>query len=189
MEPLADAIRQSRERPVRFAAVFDDQFRPLISYLAPRVYDHEIAVDLASETIATAFHQRHRFRGSTDREVVAWLNAIATKKLARFFRKAKVEDRALRKLGITAPKLTDEDLSELIELGGETHFQAALRGQLRRLPSEQREALELRVVQERSYRSISQQLGITEEATRARVARALKNLRRSLHNQYAKEMS
>ena len=188
MEPLADAIRQSRERPVRFAVVFDDQFRPLISYLGPRVYDHEIAVDLASETMAAAFQQRHRFRGSTDREVVAWLNAIATKKLARFFRKAKVEDRALRKLGLNAPKLTEDDLTELVELGGKTQFQAALQGQLRRLPSEQREALELRVVQERSYTSIAEQLGITEEATRARVARALKNLRRSLHTQYAREM-
>lgn len=188
MEPLAEAIRQSRDRPVRFAVVFDDQFQPLIRYLAPRVYDYEIAVDLASETIGAAFLKRHRFRGSTDREVVAWLNAIATKKLARFFRKAEVEDRALRKLGLTAPKLTEDDLSELIDLGGETQFQAALQGQMRRLPSEQREALELRVVQERSYTSIAQHLGITEEATRARVARALKSLRRSLHDQYAKEM-
>lgn len=182
-------MRESRERPVRFSVVFDDQFLPLVRFLAPRVYDHEIAVDLASEAIAAAFLQRHRFRGSTDREVVAWLNAIATKKLARFFRKAKVEDRALRKLGLTAPELTEYDLSELIDLDGETQFQAALRGQLRRLPSEQREALELRVVQERSYASIAQQLGITEEATRARVARALKSLRQSLGDQYAKEIT
>ena len=47
------------------------------------------------------------------------------------------------------------------------------------LPSEQREVLRLRVVQERSYRELATTLGISEQTARARVSRALRALRGS----------
>jgi RNA polymerase sigma-70 factor (ECF subfamily) len=46
----------------------------------------------------------------------------------------------------------------------------------RALPDEQRRALELRVVEERSYEEVAEQLGVTQETARARVSRGLRAL-------------
>jgi RNA polymerase sigma-70 factor (ECF subfamily) len=48
------------------------------------------------------------------------------------------------------------------------------------LPAGQREALELRVLQERDYRDVAASLGVTEVAARLRVMRALGALSRRL---------
>ena len=47
---------------------------------------------------------------------------------------------------------------------------------MRALPSEQREALELRVVQQLDYEEVAGALGCTQNAARLRVSRALRTL-------------
>jgi DNA-directed RNA polymerase specialized sigma24 family protein len=48
------------------------------------------------------------------------------------------------------------------------------------LSGEQREAVRMRVLEERSYDVVSRELGITETAARARVSRGLRALRRAM---------
>jgi RNA polymerase sigma-70 factor (ECF subfamily) len=56
---------------------------------------------------------------------------------------------------------------------------------LARLSVEQRRALDLRIVQERSYAEVASDLGISELAARARVSRGLRALGRALDMQLA----
>ena len=51
------------------------------------------------------------------------------------------------------------------------------------LPSEQRAALELRVVQQLSYDEVSRKLGCSQNAARLRVSRALRTLTLELGNE------
>ncbi|MCL4287583.1 MAG: RNA polymerase sigma factor [Thermoleophilia bacterium] len=183
MARLAQALRESASNPEAFGFIFDDQFGPILDRLVRRVFDAEIAVDVAAETLAEAFTQRNRFRGSTDAEVVNWLNAIADRKLARFYRKDAVEKRALRRLGIDSPHLTEEEHHEVLERAGMAELRGLVRSELRALPDAQRAALTLRVVDELPYSQVASRLGITEEAARARVARALRALRHAVRTQ------
>jgi RNA polymerase sigma-70 factor (ECF subfamily) len=136
-----------------------------------------VAVDIAAETLAEAFIKRKRFRGSTDAELVGWINGIADRKLAGFYRKDAVEKRALSKLGIDSPSLTEEEHHRIVERAGVEQLRELLREELRSLPEPQQDALRLRIVEELGYPEVAAALGITEQAARARVARALKALR------------
>jgi len=67
-----------------------------------------------------------------------------------------------------------EDAAELGEL------RVLLHAQLERLSADQREALQLRVIDERPYDEVAGELGISEQAARARVSRGLRALGRAL---------
>jgi RNA polymerase sigma-70 factor (ECF subfamily) len=55
-----------------------------------------------------------------------------------------------------------------------------LKLELGRLSDEQREALQLRVVEETPYEEVARRLGVSEQAARARVSRGLRTLQRAL---------
>jgi RNA polymerase sigma factor (sigma-70 family) len=187
MEPTVAAIRRSVGEPGQFAVIYRERFTPLLERLLHRVWDSEIAVDLAAETIAEAFNQRRRFRGSTDAELIGWLNGIADRKLARFYRSHEIETRALQKLGMAAPVLSEESHRELMNRIDFGAFRQQLQDELGALSEPQRAALMLRVVEERSYADVAGRLGISEEAARARVARALGTLRNNTTIELMKE--
>ncbi len=180
MEPLARALRASEEDPAAFERVFADQFARLLSRTVRQVFDSEIAVDVTAETLAEAFIQRRRFRGSTDAEVVGWLNGIASRKVANFYRKAAVERRALNKLGIEPPELSEDEHREVLRRIDQPVLREVLKEALAELSREQQQALTLRIVEETPYPELAEQLGISEQAARQRVARGLRTLRKKL---------
>lgn len=180
MEPLATALHASREDPAAFERVFADQFDRLLNRTVKQVFDSEIAVDIVAETLAEAFVQRRRFRGTTDREVVGWLNGISSRKVANFYRRAAVERRALTKLGIEPPDLSEDEHRQVLDRIDAPAMREAIKQGLMALSEPQRQALTLRIVDEVPYPTVAEQLGISEEAARQRVARALRTLRRKL---------
>lgn len=179
-ERPAEALRRSVREPEAFAGFYTEHAHPLLSYFARRVLDPELALDLTAESFAQAYLARARFRGSTDSEAAGWLYGIARRQLALYFRKKKVERRALLRLGIQVPILDEEQEVRLVELAELDELRAALRPELERLSSAQRAALRLRVVEELPYPEVAKRLGISEHAARARVARGLKALAAAL---------
>lgn len=137
-------------------------------------------MDLTAETFAQAYVSRRRFRSGGEREACAWVQVIANRQLARYFRKGRTERRALERLGLEVPQLSSDDLSRVTELAGLADLRAAVRRGLLCLSEHQREALELRVVEERSYRDVAARLGVSEQTARARVSRGLKALARTI---------
>lgn len=137
-------------------------------------------MDLTAETFAQAYVSRRRFRSGEEREACAWVQVIANRQLARYFRKGRAERRALERLGLEVPQLSSDDLARVTELAGLADLRAAVRRGLMCLSERQREALELRVVEERSYRDVAERLGVSEQTARARVSRGLKALAKAI---------
>jgi len=151
----------------------------MLGFFMRRVYEPEAAMDLVAETFAGAFADRRRFRGSSDEEAAAWLYAIARNRLSDFLRRGRLERRALLRVGFQRRALTDDEYDRIEELAALGELRGQIAAELDLLGSEHRSALQLRVVEQRSYPQVAAALGVSEQAARARVSRALSTLRGS----------
>jgi RNA polymerase sigma-70 factor (ECF subfamily) len=159
------------------ARLYRSHARELVAYFARRTFDAHAATELMAETFAEVVAGRRSFRGG---EPAAWLYGIAKHQLSAWYRSAQVEQRKLAKLGLAPPGLTDEEYERIEELSGLESLREEVAARLAELPEEHREALRLRVVEEREYAEVAHALGIAEPAARARVSRALRSLAASL---------
>ena len=168
-----------------FAALYDREARTVLVFIARRTLDPELALDLTAETFAQAFRGRRSFRGSTEMEERAWLFTIARRQISRYHRRGKVERRALEALGAQLPEAHEDDLREIEEAAGLDALRSTLGDELARLNAGQRAALQLRVVEERSYPEVADALGVSEQTARARVSRGLRALAQALEPRVA----
>jgi RNA polymerase sigma factor (sigma-70 family) len=159
-----------------FSRLYRTSAQDLVVFFARRTYDAEAAADLMAETFAKAYLGRRRFRGRTEEEARAWLFGIARRRFAMYVRRGKAERRALRRLGLERPQLVEGEYARIEELAGLDAMRGSLAEHLGRLAPAQRSALELRVVRELPYPDVAERLGISEQAARARVSRALRAL-------------
>jgi len=173
---LASSLRRARREPSAFSGFYASQSRQLLAFFARRTFDVEVARDLTAETFAQAFEHRRRFRGSTDAEASGWLYGIARHQLSRYARHGKVERKALERLGIQVPTVSAEDYDHIVELAGLAELRDSVAAVFGELSDDQRDALRLRVIDERPYAEVARTLGISEQAARARVSRALRRL-------------
>jgi len=150
--------------------------RSLVAFFARRTYDAEVAVELMAETFAIVVAERHRFRGSDPDEAVAWMYGIARHQFSGWLRHARVERRALTRLGLAAPDLSDVELERIDELAGSAQLRAEVAAQLESLGNKHRDAVRLRVIDEHSYEEVAARLGVSEQTARARVSRGLRAL-------------
>ena len=151
----------------------------VLAFLVRRVLLPEVAVDLLAETFAQAYRDRRRCRASDDAQRVAWLFGIARHCLASYVRRGAAERRALRRFGVERRALNDVEYDRIEELAGLHDLADQVRDAFDGLENEQRDALRLRVLEERSYAEVARQLGVSEQTARARVSRALRALRES----------
>jgi RNA polymerase sigma factor (sigma-70 family) len=159
-----------------FADLYDRHARALVQFFQRRTYDPDAAVDLMAETFAAAFRDRRSFRGSDGEAAAAWLFGIARHQLSGYYRRGKVERRALARLGVERRDLTDTEVERIEQLAGTDDLRGEVARALDALSAKDREALELRVVQERPYDEVARLLRVSEQAARQRVSRALRAL-------------
>jgi RNA polymerase sigma-70 factor (ECF subfamily) len=155
--------------------LYDRHAERALGFFVRRTPDAETAVDLWAETFAVAYEKRQSFRGTGAEQAEAWLFGIAYRQLARYRRKGATEQRAMRRLGLERPVLTDDDLERLI--AGDS-VREALAG----LPPEHAAAVRLRIVDELPYDEVARRLGITQDNARARVSRGLRTLATTMEN-------
>jgi RNA polymerase sigma factor (sigma-70 family) len=163
------------EREV-FVAVYEREAESVLVFLARRTLDPEIALDLTAETFAQAWRAWDRVRDDSVEEVRGFLFTIARRQLGRYLRRGHVERRALRRVGWTVPLVQQDDLVEIERVADLGALRATLGAELKKLSRSQRDALQLRVVEELPYHEVARRLGTTEPAARARVSRALRVL-------------
>jgi RNA polymerase sigma factor (sigma-70 family) len=156
--------------------LYDRHARDLVAYFQRRTYDAEAAVDLTAETFAAAFEGRARFRGDGDEATAAWLYGIARHQLLGFYRRGRVERRALAQLGVERRPLEDGEIERIEALAGTAGRREEVARRLAGLSAEHRRVLELRVIEERSYGEVAALLKVTEPTARQRVSRALRAL-------------
>jgi RNA polymerase sigma factor (sigma-70 family) len=163
-----------------FAALYDREAQTVLVFIARRTLDPELALDLTAETFAQAFRGRKGFRGTTPMEERAWLFTIARRQISLYHRRGKVERKAMQIIGAQTPVAHEDDLRQIEEAAGLGGLRAVLGAELARLNADQRAALQLRVVEERSYPEVAAALGVSEQTARARVSRGLRALAKAL---------
>lgn len=165
------------------ARLYAAHARGLVAYFARRTFDPPAASELMAETFASAVADRRAFRGNDDEAAGAWLYGIARHQLTGWYRRAAVERRMLGRLGLEPPVLSDIEYERIEELAGLDELRVRVAELVAELPAESRDALRLRVLEERPYPEVAAALGIAEPAARARVSRALRGLAADLETE------
>jgi RNA polymerase sigma factor (sigma-70 family) len=159
-----------------FSSLYEAASPDLLLWFARRVLQPDVALDLTAETFARAFKSRDRFRGGSREEALGWLYVIARRQLADYFRKGRADRRVVDALGIVMPELSQDEFERVEELADLERRREEISRELSRLSVDQREALELRIVNELPYADVAARLGVSEVTARSRVSRGLRAL-------------
>jgi RNA polymerase sigma factor (sigma-70 family) len=170
-----ELLLASRADPATFVELYRRHAEDLLRYFARRTLDPEAAAELTAETFAEAFASRRNYR-DTGVNGVAWVYGIARHQLSRFYRTGSIEAKARGSLGMNVRELPAEDYERIEELVDLAPIKEALVEALATLGAEQRDALQLRVIEELSYPDVASRLGCAEAAARQRVSRGLRRI-------------
>ncbi len=149
-------------------------------YFVRRVFDPEIALDLVAETFALALERRRQFRGRSAQEEQGWLFAIARSLLHGYWRRGRVEQAAVARLGLERAGLGTEEIDYLHRQAGLDGLREQLTEALGAVRPDQAAAIRARVLEERDYAEIAAEFKTTPDVIRARVSRGLKAMQRLL---------
>ena len=180
--PSASLLVRAQEDPRAYAAFYDAYSDRVLSFLARRVFDPEVAVDLMSETFAKVLEQRMQFQGDSAAEEQGWLFAIARTELSHYWRSGRVERAALERFAVNVPELDADEFERIEALAGLDSLDGPLLDAVAALPRDQRRAIELRIVEDLAYEEMAAVLAVSEQVARARVSRALRALARVLRD-------
>ena len=170
-----ELLRAVAEDPTAFGELYCRHVLAIERWLRSQTSDRAVAADLTAETFAQALVSLHRFHGDDDDAPRAWLFGIARNLVRRYRRRGKVELATVKRLGLTLVPEEDE-LVRVEETIDAASYAPELATALDELPDTQRQALELRVVDELDYRHAAALMGTNEQNARIRVSRALKTL-------------
>jgi RNA polymerase sigma-70 factor (ECF subfamily) len=171
-----DLLQATPESPEAFGVFYRRHVDAVLAFFRVRTGDPELAADLMAETFAAALLAAPRFKRRKE-PAVAWLFTIARRKLIDSWRRGKVEDAARRKLGMEPMELDDGGLAHIDSMIDDERNPLPLTELMNRLPADQREALRLRVLDEREYAEIAREMECSEAVVRQRVSRATRTLR------------
>jgi RNA polymerase sigma factor (sigma-70 family) len=172
----AELLSRTAREPKAFAALYRRHERLVLRFLMARCRDPELTADLAAETFASALEAADRFEParSGGTSAAPWLLGIARNTLLTSVRRGAVAEGARRRLGCEPLALTDDALTR-VEL--RASLDLPLEQLLGDLPSDLRDAVVARVLEERDYDEIAATLGCSKQVVRKRVSRGLSRLR------------
>jgi RNA polymerase sigma factor (sigma-70 family) len=167
----AQLIARAGDDPVGFAELYTRHAVEVHGWLSRRLA--WAASDLTAETFARALLNRDRFHDTHQGSALPWLLGIARNVLLETVRADRIETRARERLGLPLDLATEDGFTEVED---RLSPRLVLDGQLDTLPAGEREALQLRVIDELTYEEVAEQLDIRPTAARLRVSRALRRL-------------
>ncbi|HTX32311.1 MAG TPA: sigma-70 family RNA polymerase sigma factor [Solirubrobacteraceae bacterium] len=162
---------ESGSDPAAFTELYARHVEAVYAWLRARIA--WAASDLTAETFARAWLSRARFRDERSGSALPWLLGIAANLLAGAARHDRIETRARERLGLPVDLAHEDGYTEVEQ---RLSPREALKQHLDQLPPGERDALELRIVEELSYAEVAEQLEIRPAAARLRVSRALRRL-------------
>lgn len=167
----ATLLRIAASDPSAFSELYTRHVDAVYGWFRRRI--DWAASDLTAETFARAWLGRGRFRDERDGSALPWLLGIAAHLLADTVRRDRVETRARERLGLPLDLAREDGYGEVDE---RLSPRLTLEPSLRSLPDHERQAVELRVLDELPYAEVAKQLAIRPAAARLRVSRALRRL-------------
>lgn len=169
-----DLLRSTRGGDgAAFATFYRRHLPRVVAFLLRETGDREASADLAAEVFAAVLVSARRYRPRDGGSAWPWVRGIALNKLRESRRRGRVEDRARRRLALEPESLDDGDLARVDELASAPGVLALVD----ELPPRQRAAITARIVQEREYAEIAEQLHCSEMVVRQHVSRGLAQLR------------
>jgi len=165
---LVEAAREGDHRA--FEELYSERVTNVARYVGALLSHRDVVEDVVAQTFLLAWRDLPRLREANRFD--AWLFRIARNQAIT----------AGRRRVVTAPlevveAVSDEDSTQPgLRLEQEASREEVQRA-LQRLPSEQRDVLVLRFVNEMAHREVAEHMGRTEQATRALQYRALLNLK------------
>ena len=169
--PDAELIRAAASDPSAFGELYERHVRRVYTWHRRRLA--WAASDLTAETFAQAWLSRERFRDERGGSAAPWLLGIARNVLRETLRTDRIETTARERLGLPLDLASDEGY---VAVEDRLSPRRELAAALDRLPEHERQALELRVIDELPYEEVAERLAIRPAAARLRVSRALRQL-------------
>lgn len=182
-------LHLSVDDPAAFHDFYVAYVERVIVFFARRTLDAETALDLTGETFALALERRAQFRGTSSQEEQGWLFAVARNQLALYWKRGRVEQEALRRLGCDPPGSADAELEWVERVADLPLLRSTVRTALGRLPEEQAYAVNARIVDARAYSDLAGEIGVSEQVVRARVSRGLRAMAEMLGDPNLKDLT
>jgi RNA polymerase sigma factor (sigma-70 family) len=173
----AELLRRSRRDPELFGVVYRRHVVAIHRRLLGELRDGQVAADLTAETFAQAWLHAGRFRDEADGSALPWLFGIAANLARAYRRDQRLDQQALRRLGLPRSVSIDGELERVDDRDEAAGFAAQIRAGLARLPASQREVVRLRVVEGLTFEEIGQRVGCSATLARVRTWRGLRVLR------------
>jgi len=167
----AELLQLARRDPSAFSELYTRHVGDVHAWLSRRLA--WAASDLTAETFARALLSIDRFHDDHDGLALPWLLGIARNVLADTVRRDQIESRARERLGLPLDLAAEDGFTEVEQ---RLSPRLALERELEALPAGEREALQLRVIDELPYQELADRLDIQPAAARLRVSRALRRL-------------
>jgi RNA polymerase sigma-70 factor (ECF subfamily) len=167
-----------------FAVFYRRHLALVVGFAFRSTGDAELAADLVGEVFAAALASCARYEPRHE-SAAPWLMGIAENKFRESRRRGRVEDAIRRRLQIAPLPVGDDDLRRVEELGALAELD--LLAVVEQLPTDQREAVRARVIEERDYGSIARDLRCSPSVVRKRVSRGLARMRARLSEQIDSE--
>ena len=167
-------VEAAQRDPARFAELYELNFERVYAFIASRIHDRDAAEDLTAEVFHKALASLRRFewRGSP---FAAWLLRIAANSIVD---RSKRMAREIPSPDDPRDPGTEPDL-EVIE------HRAKLFRLVGQLPTDQRDVIFERFVEQKSIREIAERLGRSEGAVKQLQFRALEKLREQMEGAHA----
>lgn len=174
----AELIRLARRDSLAFRLLYQRHASTIEQWIYVQTRDRTTARELLAETWAAAWLSAPRFRGEDDRAGAQWLYGIAKNLVLQYLRRHRVETKARERLQIQNVTWDDGELDDVPRRLDAEKLGPGVREAFSELTWEQQQLLGLRVVGERTYEEVANELGISQTSARVRVLRALQALRR-----------
>lgn len=175
----AELLHCESDPSIAFAEFYRRHFAAVLRFVASRSVDVDSAADVVSETFMSALSHRRQYRPQYDTARL-WLLRIAINKLIDAQRRQAADLKLHRSLHATF-ELSEEDRADyeqLLTLDEEPALAA-----LADLPPNLRELIQARIIEDRDYADLAQELGLSEAAVRQRVSRGLRQVRKRVERE------
>ena len=172
----AELLIAARTDPQAFREFYERYAVWMRAWFQRQTGSETAALDLTAETFAQAWRGIRRFKDMAEGSGAPWLFGIARNLLRQYHKHNRIESAARARLGIPVADTGAEEYEAVDERLGADAMRPALREAVRSLPSDQRRALELRVVDQLEYEEVARRLDCSINAARLRVSRALRVL-------------
>jgi len=170
----AELLSAARTDPQAFREFYDRYAVWVRAWFTRNTGSEGASLDLTAETFAQAWRMLRRFKDMADGNGAPWLFGIARNLLRQYHKHNRIETAARARMGLPVGFGGAEDYDAVDDRISADSLAPALHLAVAALPSEQRRALELRVIHQLSYEEIAERLGCSINAARLRVSRALR---------------